>query len=727
MTVFSDPKRRMLAAILVALAAWTSLLTGTAHAQQRAASLWDDFNHYLLIARPELAAGAGEALLEEVGDDSATLLQVVEASDFADFEAALIKATKVEGVEPVARRLLARIQDAQINVSRDPQRILENIERLSINRRAFINAVERLRGAGQFAAPLLLETLQDPQKKTLHPFVQEAMVAIGRSQVYPLSEALPQLEPVQQQLVAQVLMRIGYPQALPYIQQTIEDPTTDPDALNILIAARDTLMGTVNVAPGQSAALLYVAQGEGQYLAGTNKTDIPGLGAETIDATIWEYTPETGLVPIKVPDEIFADALALRSSIKALKLRPNTDSAMTLFLRANLRRENRLAEGDVDPSYPTDMLPASYYAMLAGPERLHEVLQRALDDEDPVLALDAIEALRKTTGAKVLVEGTGGRQPLINALSYPDRRVRFRAAEALAAAEPIESFDQADRVVPTLGEAVRQSDKKYAVVVAENNEQLNLVLGIVSELGYEAFGGLSRADIDDQIALLPGIDLAVLSVSEAEVETFFLDTKGDRRLGGTPVLALVSAAEQITLTERFRAEERFANAIMTDSAASLQAAVSAITERYAGYLIEGAEAEQFALTALDLLERIGSTDPVYYAGDAEVAIVQALSDTRDSVVVAAGHALENLPTITAQVALADAALRASGDVQLSLLASLAESARFHGNMLDDRLVNGIRQLVVNTDGDLALAAARAHGALTLPTESGVSQILRYVR
>ncbi|QDU71954.1 hypothetical protein [Mucisphaera calidilacus] len=722
MTVFSDPTRRVLAALVVLV----SVLPGAAMAQ-RAATLWDDFNHYLLIARPELAAGAGEALLEAVGDDGPQLLEVVESSDFADFETALIRATKVAAVEPVAKRLLAKIQEAQVAVARDPERIRANIERLAVNKRAFINAVERLRGAGQFAAPLLLETLQNPKQASLHPFVQEAMVSIGRSLVYPLSEALPQLEPVQQQQISQVLMRIGYPQALPYLQEAIEDPSTDPTALTYLVAARDALVATVNVPAETRASVLYVAAGEAQYVAGTNKTEIPGLGSQSVDSTIWEYTPETGLVAIKVPDAIFADALALRSAVKSMKLDPETDSAMTLFLRSNLRRENRLPEGAVDPSYATDMRPASYYAMLAGPERLHEVLDRALVDEDPVLALDAIEALRKTTGANALVAGTGGRQPLLRALSFPDRRVRFRAAEALAAARPVETFDEADRVVPTLGEAVRQSDTMYAVVVADDNANLNTVLGIVGELGYEAFGGLSREDVEEQIALLPGVDLVVLALGESDVEGFFLDTKGDRRLGGTPVLALVSAAEQITLTETFRAEERFASAVMTESVGAMQAAVASVTERYAGYRIEGGEAEAFALTALDLLERIGSTDPVYFAGDAEVAMIQALTDERESVVVAAGAALENLPSATAQIALADAALRASGEVQLSLLASLAESARYNGNKLDDRLIRGVRELVVSSEGALALEAARAHGALTLPTESGVEQVLRYTR
>ncbi|MEQ9460179.1 MAG: hypothetical protein RIG82_04430 [Phycisphaeraceae bacterium] len=722
MTVSTRPMGRVLMAFVVVLLGWAGPTFG-----QTAASLWDDFNHYLLIARPELASGAGQALLREVERDDALLLEVVENSDFADYEGALVRATRVEEVEPVAKRLLDRIQEAQIGVSRDPERIRANIERLAINRRAFINAVERLRGAGQFAAPLLLDTLQDRQQANLHPFVQEAMVAIGRSMVYPLSEALPELDAVQQGQVAQVLSRIGYPQALPYLKQAIEDPSTDPTALESLVAAHNEVLKTINMPRDTSAALLYVAAGEGQYVAGTNNAEIPGLGAETYDATLWEYTSETGLVPIKVPEAIFADALALRSSIKALKLEPDTDAAMTLFLRSNLRRENRLPSDEADPSYPTDMLPASYYAMLAGPARLHEVLDRALTDEDPVLALDAIAALRKTAGANALIQGASGRQPLLRALSYPDRRVRFMAAEALASANPMQTFPEAERVVPVLGEAVRQNDTKYAAVVANDFETLNTLLGVLNQLGFEAFGGLSREDLNDEIALRPGVDLVVLALGEGDVEAFFLDTKGDTRLGATPVLALVSVAEQITLTEMFRAEPRFTTALMTENSSALRGAIEVVAGDYEGYAITGDEAEAFALTALDLLDRIGASHPVYYAGDAEVAIIEALDDSRSAVIVAAGQVLENLPSAAAQAAVADHALESEGEIQLALLTSLGESARYHGNLLDSRLVEGVRELVVSTDGALALEAARAHGALMLPTESGVDQILKYVR
>ena len=50
--------------------------------EQNAAQWWTDFNHYVLIARPDLAQAAGQNLLDKV--DAQQLLDAVEASDYAD-------------------------------------------------------------------------------------------------------------------------------------------------------------------------------------------------------------------------------------------------------------------------------------------------------------------------------------------------------------------------------------------------------------------------------------------------------------------------------------------------------------------------------------------------------------------------------------------------------------------------------------------------------------------
>jgi hypothetical protein len=53
---------------------------------------------------------------------------------------------------------------------------------------------------------------------------------------------------------------------------------------------------------------------------------------------------------------------------------------------------------------------------------------------------------------------------------------------------------------------------------------------------------------------------------------------------------------------------------------------------------------------------------------------------------------------------------------------LALSATHIGNKLNDLQLDNLLKLVMNSKGDLAIAAARAHGAMTLPTANLVEMI-----
>ena len=254
-------------------------------------------------------------------------------------------------------------------------------------------------------------------------------------------------------------------------------------------AAYNRLLNGTRISPQTPASQLYLLLGRAFYDQATAGTLIAGADPATEQGVVWAFRPEIvtepGLIPVPVPEEIFGDVLAMRAAERALMLQPELDGALTLFLAANLRRENELPEGDVDVSYGVNRPPAGFYALLAGPVRLHEVLEMALNDRDAALALDAIDALEKTTGTNALIDRGNIREPLVRALSSPDRRVRFRAAEALTAARPLRTFDGAYRVVPVLSEFVRQSDKRYAIVLAPSQERRNELTALVNEQGFE--------------------------------------------------------------------------------------------------------------------------------------------------------------------------------------------------------------------------------------------------
>ena len=145
----SGTQRSMLGLWLLVL---TCLPTTLFAQDQTPASLWEDFNHYVLIAKPDLALASGQALLEQA--DNQTLLATVESSDRKEWVNVLARATKMGEADEtyadlisVSKDLDGRIQAARIEISRDTDRIAQDIQLLGEGQRAYRNATQRLAAA----------------------------------------------------------------------------------------------------------------------------------------------------------------------------------------------------------------------------------------------------------------------------------------------------------------------------------------------------------------------------------------------------------------------------------------------------------------------------------------------------------------------------------------------------------------------------------------------------
>lgn len=707
--------------------ALTLAMTSAAVAQEQTpAALWDDFNHYVLIARPELAQAAGAALLNQVDDEQ--LLDIVEASTYADkYQTTLLRAGKIETLSDIASELTRRIQAGRLARARDPERILEDIKLLAEGARPQYNAIQRLKAAGQFAAPALLNTLLDETQANLHPYVLAAMVQVGRPLVYPLSVALGKLEAVPQGQVAQVLAEIGYPRALPYLADVIESSSTDPNTRQIAVAAFEHLARIAGAPSNASAAELFLTLGQNHYSAVSRGHRLPNFDVGDQEGMVWEYIRGPGLVAVPVPGAVFGDVLAMRAAMHALDINRQLDPALSLWLMANLRRENTLIRDDLtDPSYSTDLLEPMYYLKMAGPLRQHDVLDRAINDRDSALALDAIEALRATAGTDALINRGGTVQPLLRALSYPDRRVRFAAAFALTNARPDAKFPGSFGVVPVLAEALRQSETRYAVVIGRDQDAVNKRMAMMDDLGYEAIGGTSLGEVIDAITGKPGIDLIVTDKDLPGVERLISNRFLDYKLAAVPMLVLASPALLPQVNVIAQREEGVYAVADTEQAADLRTVIDDATTRLAGEPISADEAHAYADTALTLLREITIIDgEVFDAHEALPSLIQALDDDRDDILIKSAHVIALIDDPAGQFAVAEAALDLTRpiDIRIALLNALAASATHIGNHLNDVQLGKLLELVKTSDGDMALAAARAHGALTLPTANVIELLI----
>jgi len=704
-------------------------LAGPAKAQnQSVADHWEELIHYIQIAKPELALAHGQWLVNEAPE--AELLDAVEASRVAEsYEVILERGQNVETTRDMAIKLVKKIQDARFKRARDPERIRQDIQKLAQGERARKNALERLRVAGQFASKELLKTLQNPDESKMHPYVLGAMVTIGRDMVYPLAEALADLEPVAMGQVAEVLGEIGYPRALPYLKRVMENEKADAHAKATIARAYMQIAKSQGLTEEITAAQLFLVLGRNFYTAATDgKNVIPGIDEVDDTGVIWVYNIDAGLVDIHVPSAIFGDVLSHRAARAALQLQSDLDPALSLWLMANLRRENRLPEGGKDLSYPPTWHSPMFYLKASQPLRSHDVLERALNDGDAELSRDAIKALGDIAGTDALVNKEGTIQPLLRALGYPDRRVRYESSFTLTNARPKAAFPGSFRVVPVLAEAVRQTEIRYALVIASTQDRYNTLASVLKDSGYSPFGGLSLEASSDELTLKPGIDLIVTDLDADGVTALYEKSIADYKLAAVPMVAVGTEGTVIRLSDTFRGNRRMFPVLFSDDAAKLKPGFEQARLSYVGKEVGADEAAKYASQSLSLLrEIVMSRDEVYNVLDAQPALLEALSkDSRQAIVQQVGTVLALINTDDSQKALADAALDETRpeDTRISLLSSLAESATHYGSKLNEVQLDNLQKMIGTAKGELGIAAARAFGAHSQPTAKVVDLITK---
>lgn len=697
----------------------------------QAAKLWEDFIHYSRIARLDLAASSGKAFVA-LNLSPEALLGVIEAGPYEDWELDLVRLQRMDqAIASVGKEVEQAIEKARIAVSRDPQRVRQAIEKLDDGARPRINATRRLQAAGQYAAPELLKALlsRSEVNQKLNPYIIEAMVAVGKPIVPALSQALPDLPPVNQQQVAEVLSRIGYPLALPYLRDAAEREGISVETRNALVLAFNNIAALSRVPNNIAAEDLYLKLADDYY------SKAEGLMLEPDAATnlMWQYGTETGLTSIDIPTPIFYDVQAMRAARRALQLRPSKSAAYSLWVSANLRRENNLPEGAEDPSYSAKLRSPMFYAELAGPAHVHPILQRAMLDRDAELALDAIAALAATAGANNAVSNSllkheSDIQPLISALNYPDRRVRYQAAHAIAKAKPTEAFPASSRVVSVLADAIREEGKLYALIIADNIEQMNARASSVKAAGqFTVIQGSTVEDSISQINTVPGIDMIVVETSALRADKILSRIKSHHKLQGAPVVLMLEGGA-VTRAQRLLKDDPLVTALSIETdPAEIVNAFKAINDANNGAKLTKEQALDFSLQSLHVLRDLAvnkAEDSIFSILDVKPTLLDALNDSRKEVVLATADVLALLSPQDVQQAIADAALQTSrgASMQVELLKAVALSARLNGNQLSSRQIELLLKLIADSTGNLADAAASAYGSLNLPTERGVELI-----
>jgi hypothetical protein len=495
-----------------------SILAAGVGAAQSVEDNWNDFLHYLKIGRIDLAKGYATAVLE--GEpDPVKLLELSDANPqgYGILQRANETAPDAELVE-LSGEILDLIEQGRFVRRTDARIIAEEIRRLSSTNRGRLAAVKRLENAGEYAIVYMVDALMDDSRKEEWPNIIWALPQIGRDGIRPLVASLQTENIGLKAEVIKALGKIGYPQSLSYLKYVVE--RSDSEELRALAASSIQQIDPAGLKI--PAAHLFFQLGEKYYYRSESLE--PAEDADFANIWFWD-SANRRLVLRRVDKSYFNELMVMRTCEWALKADPGYGEAIGLWLAAYCNAE---FTGLEMPAYfgegHADMMT---YATTAGPEYLHQALARAMKDKNAYVALCAVEALGTTAGEKSLLYRLGTAQPLVQALFFDDRAVRYSAAIAIGAAGPKKGFPESKVVLENLAEALSGSAEEadwsqeladsYSLRAAEVMFKLSHARNPVINLSA-AQNTLIDATKDEraEIQMLAGLILARLNSPDAQ-------------------------------------------------------------------------------------------------------------------------------------------------------------------------------------------------------------------
>ena len=426
-----------------------ALLIANACPAQNLEKDWGDFLHYTKIGRFDLAKGHAQALLDSNPNPVALLeLSRKNPQGYQILVRVNQSAPDVQMAD-LSGKILALIERGRFIQRTASKIIAEEVRRLSTTDRGWFIAVERLRNAGEYAIPFMLEAMTDPGRENELPYIIRALPQVGKDAIRPLGAALQTSNVSLKNEIIIALGKISYPQSLPYLKYLVEND----DSTELRQAAQNSIRQINPAMLGAPAAQLFYDLAEQYYYHAESLQ--PAHDANFANVWFWN-TDAQKLERQEVAKAYFNELMAMRTCEWALKADAGFGPAIGLWLAAFFKAESTGIE-QMPAYFGEGHADALVYATTAGVEYLHQALARAVKDRNAYVALGVIEALATTAGEESLMYQIGPSQPLLQALSFDDRKVRYSAAIAIGAAGPKESFNEARLVTSNLAEALGQT------------------------------------------------------------------------------------------------------------------------------------------------------------------------------------------------------------------------------------------------------------------------------
>ncbi len=682
----------------------------------------EDFWHYAKIARYDLANGAAKRIqsLNAAPLDVRNAFYATAADRKDNLDKWLATWAGVDELRDNVSKLTQLIRGGDRAQAQNQNFIEQQIRDLSRNERAYALGLARLRDSGEIAVPLMVDYLRDPNKAQFHDSIRRALQDMGRLVLNPLVASTEMNDPNTLVVIVSVLGNLGYDVVVPYLTRLEAMTDTNP-AVREAVGAALRHMGAET--RNANAADSFYDLGERFYYGTSSITPDPRSPV----AYVWHWDQSKGLTKKDVPPSIFNDIMAMRSCEYALKLGNGQKDAISLWLAANNKREVDLPPGAQDPTRGKDEPSAHFWNVREGAQYLNSVLARSLKDRNAAVALKAVKSLGDIIGRANLFSGNSG-TPLLDALDFGDRLVRYEAAFALASVLPQKGFPGQERVPALLGEALSQTGTANVLIVAGSDSERNRLAGALKNFGVA--GGTGAQAALAEASSLPSVDVVLFAkdVKDPEIQQFLQFASRNVRLQRAAKLVVRQPG---SMWSRMAVSDRSFRVTPVDDPASLEKLVSSSRAQPGGVTLDEKVATEYALRAADLIGRLAdSRGQIFDLTVTETPLLAALSDKRPKVAQAAGNALQRMDSKQAQSALLDRALGGGtpDETKVSFFKSIASSAKNFGNRLQGQQVDSLQKVAMGDKSpDIRSAAAEAVGALNLPNDQAKRLIVEQSR
>lgn len=686
-------------------------------------NLW----HYAYIGKWDLAAEEAKKLAAQPNSEEMYDLMLAEAKKRnTDLMLVLLKWQQLEigetdpktqpMKEPVTQ-IITKLNEILATRADRPEFIIEQLKNLSGGEKAFANAKQRLVQSGEVIVPHMLDILRDSAQAQYHAGIRRAMRELGRSILNPLVAATESRDPAILLPVLDAISSMSNPDALPYLQRILEDPRS-PAALKAQVSSAINRMGFE--VQGSTAGDSFFELAQRFYYTA------PGRGGPAISADerrpmafVWFWDNTRGLTRRDVPHGVFNDIMAMRSAENALKLGSKGDAA-SLWLAANNKRETDLKPGETEPIYSDS--PAHLWNVWLGTKFSNAVLERAIKDQNPAVAIKVIKSLQEITGQSNMF--AQGDSPLMRAMNFPDRLVRYEAAFAIASAMPQKPFSGQGWVVLLLADAVSQTGTGGVLILAQDEDMLKTISAALP--AYTVAGGTTADAVMANAAKLPSIDVILFTEEVPTQQLEALRAAAANNPRTQQAAQLVMADQKFGEWSRFALTAPLLSVTNVPPGDTLPAAVEAARVKAGVPPLEATQAGEYSLRAAQMLEKLAVSRSVLDLSTTEPTLLAALNDKRADNVKAVSGVLGLMQSTKVQPALLEEALAQDTDatVKPALLKGLATNAKFFGNKLSQPQTESLRKFVqAEPPGDTKNAAAEALGALNLPVEQVKDLIL----